>query len=97
MNNQSTNEVHTHKNLGVFLSSDCHCHDHLDYINSKVWSRINGINRVSDFRDFVCSLFQKTILFTFILLYCSLCCAVIHHSAGYILFSLGSLGPSSFF
>ena len=27
MNNQSINEVHTHKHLGIFLSSDCQWHD----------------------------------------------------------------------
>ena len=35
MNNQPINEVPTHKHLGVFLSSDCQWHDHLDYIKSK--------------------------------------------------------------
>ena len=53
--------------------------------------------------DFVCSLFPKTILFDFyfILLQLVLCrvaavksLPVQHHSAGYILFSLGSLSPS---
>ena len=39
------NEVHTHKHLGVFLSSDCQWHDHLDYIKSKAWSRINVMRK----------------------------------------------------
>ena len=45
MNNQPINEVHTHKHLGVFLSSDCQWHDHLDYIKSKAWSRINVMRK----------------------------------------------------
>ena len=63
-------------------------------------------NRVSDFRDFVCSLFPKAILFDFyfIQLYLVLCrvaavksLPVHHHSAGYILFPLGSLSPTWLF
>ena len=49
MNNQPINEVHTHKHLGVFLSSDCQWHDHLVYIKSKAWSRIN-VMRKSKFK-----------------------------------------------
>ena len=45
MNNQPINEVHTHKHLGVFLSSDCQWHDHLAYIKSKAWSRINVMRK----------------------------------------------------
>ena len=45
MNNQPINEVHTHKHLGVFLSSDCQWHGHLDYIKSKAWSRINVMRK----------------------------------------------------
>ena len=45
MNNHPINEVHTHKHLGVFLSSDCQWHDHLDYIKSKAWSRINVMRK----------------------------------------------------
>ena len=44
MNNQPIN-VHTHKHLGVFLSSDCQWCDHLDYIKSKALSRINLMRR----------------------------------------------------
>ena len=62
-------------------------------------------NRVSDFRDFVCSLFPKAVLFDF---YFTLVAGVVplavvkslpvhNHSAGYILFPLGALRPSWLF
>ena len=63
-------------------------------------------NRVSDFRDFVCSLFSKAILFYFYFtLLSQVLCRVAavkslpvhHHSAGYILFPLGLLSPSCYF
>ena len=66
--------------------------------------KVTRSNRFSDFRDFVCSLFPKAILFYFyfILLQLVLCrvaavksLPVHHHS--YILFSLGSLSPSCLF
>ena len=62
-------------------------------------------NWVSEFCDFVCSLFPNSILFDFYftLLSLALCRAaavkslpVHHYSAGYILFPLGSVSPSWF-
>ena len=46
MNQQPTEEVNSHKHLGIFLSSDCTWHDHLEYIKSKAWTRINVMRKL---------------------------------------------------
>ena len=46
MNNQPIDEVYTYKYMGVFVSSDCQWHDHLNYIKSKAWSRINVMHKI---------------------------------------------------
>lgn len=40
------NETTSHKHLGVFLSNDCTWHDHLEYIKSKAWNRINVMRKL---------------------------------------------------
>ena len=46
MNQQPIEEVNLHKHLGIFLSSDCTWHDHLEYIKSKAWTRINVMRKL---------------------------------------------------
>ena len=46
MQNQSISEVQHHKHLGVFLSSDCSWHSHLDSIKEKAWKRINIMRKL---------------------------------------------------
>ena len=41
MPNQQISEVETHTHLGIFLSSDCTWHTHIDYIKKKAWNRIH--------------------------------------------------------
>ena len=41
MSNQKINGVQFHKHLGVYISSDCSWHKHIEYVKSKAWSRIN--------------------------------------------------------
>ena len=41
MDQQPIQEVNLHKHLGIIFSNDCTWHDHLDYIKSKAWTRIN--------------------------------------------------------
>ena len=43
MNHEIINEVSYHKHLGIFLSSDGTWHEHINYITSKAWARINII------------------------------------------------------
>ena len=46
MLNQQINEVEYHKHLGVFFSSDCSWHKHIDYIKEKAWTRINIMRKL---------------------------------------------------
>ena len=46
MFNQQINEVEHHKHLGVFFSSDCSWHKHIDYIKEKAWTRINIMRKL---------------------------------------------------
>ena len=46
MAGQNIPSVPSHKHLGVFLSSDCSWHSHLDFIKEKAWSRINVMRRL---------------------------------------------------
>ena len=41
MQNHQITEVDCHKHLGIFLSSDCTWHQHINYIIEKAWFRIN--------------------------------------------------------
>ena len=56
-------EVTSHKHLGVVYSNDCTWQEHLDYIKTKAWVRIN-IMRKLKFKLDRCSL--QTIYFSFI-------------------------------
>ena len=41
LNDQPIKEVTSHKRLGIFFSNDGTWHEHIDYIASKAWTRIN--------------------------------------------------------
>ena len=46
MNHQAINEVSSHKHLGLILSNDCNWHEHIEYIKTKAWFRINIMRRL---------------------------------------------------
>ena len=46
MNQELINEVTSHKHLGLIFSNDCSWHEHLDYIKSKAWFRINIMRKL---------------------------------------------------
>ena len=46
MDQQSIQEVNSHRHLGLVLSNDCTWHDHLEYIKSKAWTRINVMRKL---------------------------------------------------
>ena len=46
MNDQQLIEVETHKHLGVYFSTDCTWHKHIDYIKEKAWGRINVMRKL---------------------------------------------------
>ena len=45
MLNQQIKDVQFHKHLGVFLSTDCSWHKHIDYIKGKAWTRMNVMRK----------------------------------------------------
>ena len=63
MDQQSIQEVNSHRHLGLVLSNDCTWHDHLEYIKSKAWTRINVMRKLK-FKLYRRSL--QIIYFTFI-------------------------------
>ena len=46
MNQTEIEEVTSHKHLGVVFSNDCSWHEHLGYIKSKAWTRINIMRKL---------------------------------------------------
>ena len=46
MDQQPIQEVNSHKHLGLILSSDCTWYAHLEYINSKAWTRIHVMRKL---------------------------------------------------
>ena len=46
MNHQAINEVSSHKHLGLIFSNDCNWHEHIEYIKTKAWFRINIMRRL---------------------------------------------------
>ena len=46
MSGQNIQSVPSHKHLGVFLSSDCSWHSHVDFIKEKAWSRVNVMRKL---------------------------------------------------
>ena len=46
MNQTQIQEVTSHKYLGLILSNDCTWHEHLDYIKTKAWNRINIMRKL---------------------------------------------------
>lgn len=51
MNNVSINEVSSHKHLGIFLSNDGTWHEHINYITSKAWIRLNIMRKLKFILD----------------------------------------------
>ena len=51
MNDQPIKEVTSHKHLGIFFSYDGTWHEHIDYITSKAWSRINIMRKLKFILD----------------------------------------------
>ena len=45
MLNEQIKEVQCHKHLGIYLSTDCSWHKHIEYIKEKAWTRINVIRK----------------------------------------------------
>ena len=45
MLNQQIKDVQFHKHLGVYLSTDCSWHKHIDYIKGKAWTRMNVMRK----------------------------------------------------
>ena len=46
MENVQIQEVKSHKHLGLYLSSDCSWHQHINYIKDKAWLRINIMRKL---------------------------------------------------
>ena len=46
MLNQQIQDVQFHKHLGVYFSSDCSWHQHIDYIKRKAWTRLNIMRKL---------------------------------------------------
>ena len=46
MNQSQIEEVTSHKHLGLVYSNDCTWHEHLDYIKTKAWVRINIMRKL---------------------------------------------------
>ena len=46
MDQQPTQEINSHKHLGLVLSSDCTWYAHLEYTKSKAWNRINVMRKL---------------------------------------------------
>ena len=45
MLNQQIKDVQFHKHLGVYLSTDCSWHKHIDYIKDKAWTRMDVMRK----------------------------------------------------
>ena len=46
MNQQVINQETSQKHLGLIFSSDCNWHEHIDYVKTKAWSRINVMRKL---------------------------------------------------
>ena len=51
MAQQVINEVTSHKHLGLVFSNDCNWHEHIDYIKTKAWFRINIMRKLKFLLD----------------------------------------------
>lgn len=51
MNNEPITEVHCHKHLGIYLSNDGTWHEHVNYITSKAWIRLNIMRKLKFILD----------------------------------------------
>ena len=46
MNDEPIKEVTSHKHLSIFFSNDGSWHQHIDYITSKAWARLNIMRKL---------------------------------------------------
>ena len=51
MNDQPIKEETSHKHLGIFFSNDGTWHEHIDYLTSKAWRRINIMRKLKFILD----------------------------------------------
>ena len=51
MNDEYIKEVTHHKHFGLFLSNDGTWHEHIDYITSKAWQRVNIMRKLKFLLD----------------------------------------------
>ena len=51
MNDEPIKEVTSHKHLGIFFSNDGTWHQHIDYITSKAWTRLNIMRKLKFILD----------------------------------------------
>ena len=51
MNDEPIKEVTSHKHLGIFFSNDGTWHQHIDYITSKAWIRLNIMRKLKFILD----------------------------------------------
>ena len=46
MDQQAINEVTSHKHIGFIFTNDCNWHEHIDYVKTKAWFRINIMRKL---------------------------------------------------
>ena len=46
MQNHKVTKVESHKHVGIYFSSDCSWHQHIEYIKQKAWTRINIMRKL---------------------------------------------------
>ena len=46
---QHVNEVTSHKHLGIYVSGDCTCHNHIEHIKAEVGQRKHFMCRLKSF------------------------------------------------
>ena len=51
MNDEPIKEVSSHKHLGIFFSNDGTWHQHIDYLTSKAWTRLNIMRKLKFILD----------------------------------------------
>ena len=51
MNDEPIKEVTSHRHIGIFFSNDGTWHQHIDYITSKAWTRLNIMRKLKFILD----------------------------------------------
>ena len=46
MHHHQISEVESHKHPGLYVTNDCTCHEHINYIKEKDWFRINIMRKL---------------------------------------------------